>query len=141
MITYETETTIDAPPSEVWRHLADFARHDEWSRHFKLRGQPVVGERGRVEFTLFGRESGAPVVIEKVDEAAELRWRGGPSGLITGSHYFIMEPLDGGTRTHFRHGEDFSGVIAPLVWALLKAQLGPSYTGFNADLKRRTENP
>jgi hypothetical protein len=26
-----------------------------------------------------------------------------------------------------------------LVWALLKAQLGPSYSGFNADLKQRVE--
>jgi hypothetical protein len=50
-----------------------------------------------------------------------------------------MEERDGGARTHFRHGENFSGLIAPLVWALLKAQLGPSYSGFNADLKRRVE--
>ena len=139
MITYETETTIDAPPSEVWKHLVDFARHDAWSEHFKLRGRPLVGEPGRVEFTLFGRATGAPVVIEVVDEGRELRWRGGPSGLITGSHYFLLQGRDGGARTHFRHGEDFSGIIAPLVWALLKAQLGPSYSGFNADLKRRVE--
>ncbi|MBW2376208.1 MAG: SRPBCC domain-containing protein [Deltaproteobacteria bacterium] len=139
MITYETETTIDAPPSEVWRHLADFDRHDEWSQHFKLRGRPVVGEPGRLDFALFGLPARAPVVIERVDEAQELRWRGGPKGLITGSHYFILEALDDGERTHFRHGEDFSGVIAPLVWALLKAQLGPSYSGFNVDLKQRVE--
>ena len=79
------------------------------------------------------------MVIEKAEEAQELRWRGGPSGLITGSHYFIMESRDGGQQTHFRHGETFSGIIAPLVWALLKAQLGPSYSGFNADLKQRVE--
>jgi hypothetical protein len=139
MITYETETTIDAPPSEVWKHLADFDRHDEWSQHFKLRGRAVVGEAGRVEFALFGRAAGSPVVIEKADEGRELRWRGGPRGLITGSHYFILEGRDGGERTHFRHGETFSGIIAPLVWAFLKAQLGPSYSGFNADLKQRVE--
>ena len=139
MITYETETTIDATQSEVWKHLADFDRHDDWSQHFKLRGRPVVGKRGRVEFTLFGRAAGSPVVIETADEARELRWRGGPRGLITGSHYFILEARDGGRRTHFRHGESFSGIIAPLVWALLKAQLGPSYAGFNADLKQRVE--
>ena len=139
MITYETETTIDAPPNEVWRHLADFDRHDEWSQHFKLRGRPVVGEPGRLHFALFGLPARAPVVIERVDEAQELRWRGGPKGLITGSHYFILEALDDGERTHFRHGEDFSGVIAPLVWAFLKAQLGPSYSGFNVDLKQRVE--
>jgi len=139
VITYETETTIDAPPSEVWKHLADFERHDEWSQHFKLRGRPVVGEPGRLDFVLFGLPARAPVVIERVDETRELRWRGGPKGLITGSHFFILEERDGGERTHFRHGEDFSGIIAPLVWALLEAQLGPSYSGFNADLKQRVE--
>ena len=139
MITYATEATIDASPSEVWKHLADFDRHDEWSQHFKLQGQPVVGAPGRVCFALFGRASGAPVVIETVDEGRELRWRGGPRGLITGSHYFVLEARDGGAQTHLRHGEDFTGIIAPLVWALLKAELGPSYSGFNTDLKRRVE--
>jgi hypothetical protein len=139
MITYETETTIDAPPSEVWKHLADFERHDEWSEHFKLRGRPVVGERGRLEFSLFGRPQQARVAIEKVEEARELRWHGGPKGLVSGSHFFILESIDGGERTHFRHGETFSGLIAPIVWAFQKAQLGPSYAGFNDDLKRRVE--
>ena len=139
MITYQTETTIDAPPAEVWKHLADVDRHDEWSRHFKLRGRPVVGARGQVEFSLLGRVSRVPVVVERADEARELRWRGGPKGIVSGSHFFILEPRDGGQRTKLVHGEDFSGLIAPLVWVLLKAQLGPSYSGFNADLKRRAE--
>jgi hypothetical protein len=139
MIRYETETTIDAPPDAVWKHLTDFARHDEWSEHFKLRGRPVVGERGRVEFKLFGRTAGSPVVIERVEHARELRWQGGPKGLVEGSHYFVLQPLDAGQRTRFRHGEHFSGLLAPLVWALLKTQLGPSYAGFNQDLKRRVE--
>lgn len=130
---------IDAPPSEVWSHLVDFERHDEWSRTFKLRGRAVVGARGRVEFPMFGRAAGSPVVIERADEARELRWRGGPKGLLTGSHYFMLEGVDGGQRTRFRHGETFAGVLAPMVWALLKAQLGPSYSGFNEDLKRRAE--
>lgn len=140
MMTYETETTIDRPPSEVWKHLTNFDRHDEWSQHFKLRGRPAVGEPGRVEFVLFGRRAGSPVVIERVNEPRELRWRGGPKGLIDGSHYFILESRNEGRRTHLRHGEDFSGIIAPLVWALLKADLGPSYSGFNEDLKRRVES-
>ena len=139
MITYETETTIDAPPSEVWKHLTDFDRHGEWSEHFKLQGRPVVGERGRLEFSLLGRSQRVPVAIETVEKERELRWHGGPKGLVSGSHFFILESIDGGKRTHFRHGETFSGIIAPIVWAFLKAQLGPSYTGFNDDLKRRVE--
>ena len=140
VITYETETTIDAPPDAVWKHLTDFARHDEWSEHFKLRGRPVEGESGRVEFKLFGRAAGSPVVIERVEPARELRWLGGPKGLLTGRHYFILQPLDAGQRTRFQHGERFSGLLAPFVWGFLKAQLGPSYSGFNEDLKRRVES-
>lgn len=142
MITYETETVIDAPPVQVWKHLIDFDRHDEWSSGFKFRGRPVVGEPGKVEFVLFGRTADAPVVIERVDEARELRWSGGPKGLgliIGGSHFFILEGRDDGKRTRFRHGETFSGLVAPLVWALLTARLGPSYDGFNEDLKQRVE--
>lgn len=139
VITHETDITIDAPPSEVWRHLVDFDRHPEWTSQFQLRGRPVAGEPGHVRFRLFGRKAGSPVTIERVEDARELRWRGGPKGLVTGSHYFILEGRDGGRRTHFRHGETFSGVFAPLVWALLEAQLGPAYPRFNEDLKRRAE--
>ena len=138
MATYETEIIIDAPPAAVWKHLIDVGRHDEWSQHFQLRGQPVVGGPGRIEFALFGVSSGANVVFQKVDEPRELRWHGGPKGLAYGSHFFILEPLDGGTRTRFRHGESFSGLLASLVVRLLGSNLGgPSYEGFNEDLRRR----
>ena len=138
MATYETGITIDAAPAAVWKHLIDVDHHDEWSQHFQLRGQPVVGGPGRIEFALFGVSTGVNVVFQKVDEPRELRWHGGPKGLAYGSHFFILEPLDGGTRTRFRHGESFSGLLAPLVVRLLGSNLGgPSYEGFNEDLRRR----
>ena len=138
MTTYETEIAIDAPPAEVWKHLIDLGRHDEWSQHFWLRGEPIVGGPGRIEFKLFGIPAGADVAFQVVDEPRELRWHGGPKGIAYGSHFCILEPLDGGTRTRFRHGETFSGVLAKLVVRLLKAERGgPSYNGFNEDLRRR----
>ena len=138
MPTLETEIIIDAPPSEVWKRLIDVDRHDEWSEQFRLRGRPVVGGPGRIEFPLFGMRTGAPIVFQTVDEPRELRWQGGPKGIAQGSHFFILEPLDGGTRTRFRHGETFEGLFAALTVRLLKAERGgPSYTGFNEDLRRR----
>jgi hypothetical protein len=138
MHTYETEITIDAPPSEVWKHFIDVERHDEWSTHFKLRGTPVVGGPARIEFSLFGRPTGANVEYLKVDEPYELRWHGGPKGIAYGSHFCILEPLDGGTRTRVRHGESFTGILAPFVVRLLKIERGgPSYSGFNEELRRR----
>ncbi len=92
---------------------------------------------GRIEFSLFGFSTGASVVFEKVDEPRELRWHGGPKGIAHGSHFCILEELDGGTRTRFRHGETFSGILARLVVLLLKTDRGPSYKGFNEDLRQR----
>ena len=138
MATYETEVIIDAPPAEVWKHLVDVGRHDDWSQHFWLRGEPLVGGPGRIEFKLFGVPASAAVVFQKVDEGCELRWVGGPKGIAYGSHFFILEPLDDGQRTRFRHGEDFSGILARLIVRLLTAERGgPSYNGFNEDLRRR----
>lgn len=138
MPTLETETVIDAPPADVWKHLVDVHRHDEWSKYFRLRGEPIVGGRGRIEFALFGVATGASVVFQEVDAPRELRWQGGPRGIAHGSHYVILEPLNGGARTRVRHGETFSGVLAPLIVRLLKSERGgPSYAGFNEDLRRR----
>jgi hypothetical protein len=138
MPTYETEIIIEAPPAEVWKHLIDVERQEEWSRHFRLRGTPIVGGPARIEFSLFGLPTDAHVTFQKVDEARELRWHGGPKGIAHGSHFCILEPLDGGKRTRLRHGESFSGILAPLVVRLLKAERGgPSYKGFNEDLRRR----
>lgn len=138
MHTYETEIIIDAPPAEVWKHLIDNRNHEEWSNHFWLRGEPVVGGPGRIEFKLFGIPTGANVTFEVVDAPRELRWHGGAKAVAYGSHFFILEPLDGGSRTHLRHGETFEGLFAALTVRLLKAERGgPSYNGFNEDLRRR----
>jgi hypothetical protein len=139
MHTYETQLIIDAPPSEVWKHLIDVERHPEWSQHFRLKGTPIAGAPARIEFKLFGRETGVDVAYKTVDEPRELRWHGGPKGIAYGSHFCILEPIDGGSKTLFRHGESFSGVLARLVVGLLKSErdAGPSYKGFNEDLRRR----
>lgn len=138
MHTYETQLIIEAPPSEVWKHLIDVQRHPEWSQHFRLKGAPVPGGPARIEFELFGREMGVDVAYKIVDENRELRWHGGPKGIAYGSHFCILEPLDDGKQTLIRHGESFSGVLARLVVGLLKTERGgPSYKGFNEDLRRR----
>ena len=138
MATYETQITIDASPSDVWKHLIDVSRHDEWSEHFRLRGEPVVGGLARIEFTLFGIRASVPVTVQKVDSPRELRWHGGAKGIAFGSHFIILEALDGGSRTRVRHGETFEGLFAALTVRLLKAERGgPSYNGFNEDLRRR----
>ena len=83
---------IAAPAADVWLHLIDFERHGEWSTTFALHGRAKVGERGRVRFRVFGMSLSYPISLVTVDQARELRWQGGPGGIIRGSHYFRLEP-------------------------------------------------
>ena len=80
------------------------------------------------------------VAIEVVEGPCRLEWSGGPRGLISGRHFFSLEPADEqGRRTRFVHGETFTGVAVGVLWPLLMRALGPSYDRFNQQLKRRVE--
>ncbi|MBW2507401.1 MAG: SRPBCC domain-containing protein [Deltaproteobacteria bacterium] len=138
---HETEIMIDAPAAALWSHLIDFARYDEWSTTFALRGRPAAGERCRVRFHLFGIPLTYPVSLVTVDDSRELRWLGGPRGIIQGSHYFTLEPYGPkGDRTRFVHGEEFAGFAVPALWPLLVRAIGSAYDGFNRELKQRVES-
>jgi len=140
-VKHQTEIMIAAPVADVWSHLVDFERHGEWSTTFALHGRAKVGERGRVRFRLFGMPVSYPVSVVTVDEGRELRWQGGPGGIIQGSHYFRLEPAGpAGDRTRFVHGEDFSGVAVPLLWPVLLRVIGSAYEGFNREIKQRAES-
>jgi len=69
----------------------------------------------------------------------EVRWRGSLPipGLFTGEHYFRLEPQAGGS-TRFVHGENFSGLLLPVLGGILAAtQQG--FEAMNAALKARAE--
>ncbi|XLM21773.1 SRPBCC domain-containing protein, partial [Chromobacterium piscinae] len=55
-----------------------------------------------------------------------------------GEHYFRLEALaDGGTRFH--HGEDFSGILLPLIGGALLEGVRQGFLLMNQALKRRCE--
>ncbi len=140
-LRYEVEIIIDAPAPRVWAHLIDFARHREWSSSFALEGLPEVGAEARVAFNLFGRLWSHPVVLDVIEQGRRLQWRGGPRGILVGTHYFLLEPHgDDARQTRFRHGEDFRGLAVPLAWPLLVRTMGPEYDRFNRELKQRVES-
>lgn len=74
-----------------------------------------------------------------MEPGKELRWRGSLPipGLFTGEHYFLLTSPAAG-KTHLVHGENFTGLLIPLLGGLLKA----TETGFNdmnKALKERVE--
>ena len=119
----ETSIEIDAPPKRVWALLTNFVRMPTWNPFIKsISGTLVQGARLSVLIAPPGKSGMRfrPTVLS-VRPERELRWLGHllVSGLFDGEHYFLLEPIDGGTW--LRQGEKFSGLFVGLLSGTLSA--------------------
>jgi hypothetical protein len=136
METIATEILVAAPPSRVWQILVDFASHEAWDPFLaSIEGTPAVGERLRVRFrqgmTFRPR-------VTACEAERRLEWLGslGVRGLFDGRHRFELEAVEGGTR--LRHGEQFTGILVPLLRRML-ADTARGFDAFNHAIKERAE--
>jgi hypothetical protein len=59
-------------------------------------------------------------------------------GIFDGEHYFILEQDEDG-NTLFRHGENFSGMLAAVVYMMIEADTRNGFEAMNVALKERVE--
>ena len=137
----ETDININAPASQVWALLTDFARMPSWNPFIKsISGNLVQGARLAVHIAPPG-SSGMhfkPTVLS-VRPERELRWLGHllVPGILDGEHYFLLESIKE-NRTRLTQGEKFSGLLV----GLLGSTLAATATGFkamNTALKQQAE--
>ncbi len=146
MKSISTGITIDAPASEVWRHLVDFETHPDWNPIFaSITGEPTVGAQivavARKNFDATDPATSMtfrPKVLI-AEPGVELRWAGKLAfrGLFDGTHYFRLEETDG--VTVLEHGEDFRGILIPFMGKVLR-QNEKGFAAFNEALKNRVEH-
>jgi len=138
----ETTHIIDATPTEVWAVLADVDRWSEWNPQMvEASGSLAVGEE--LDLTMVdpkGRRSRFSPVIGHAEPGRRLEWTGrlaGIPGLFTGRHWFELTELDGPTpRVQLDQGEDFSGVLVPVLRRML-AHLPETFGAVNRALGAR----
>jgi hypothetical protein len=144
--TIETEVTISSSSQRVWDILTDFNKYGEWndfitSITLKDAEELRVGDRLHVTVQIpgGGKNSFSPRVL-KASRAKELRWQGTLPipGLFTGQHYFIMVPTGASDTTKLVHGENFHGLLVPLIGGLLE-KTRKGFTMMNSGLKERAE--
>ncbi|MBL6618192.1 MAG: SRPBCC domain-containing protein [Reyranella sp.] len=136
----QTAIDIDAPADAIWRVLVDFKAYPEWNPFIRrLVGEAKVGARLEVTAQAEGRKpmTFKPTVLV-AEPGRELRWRGRVlmPGIFDGEHAFIIEPQAKGCR--LRHEETFTGLLVPLLGAILD-DTAKSFANVNAALKRRVE--
>jgi hypothetical protein len=138
-----TRVDVDAPPEQVWAVLTDFDRYHEWNPFVRIVGRPTRNARLHVELTPpGGRTVRLRPTVTRAEQGRELRWLGHlwRPGVFDGEHRFVLEPLDGGSRTAVTHAEVFTGTLVPLLWRVVGAGTERGFEAMNAALKRRVED-
>lgn len=137
-----TEIEIAAPASVVWEELTDGTSYPEWNPFVKhLSGDLVVGNRLNVTIQSEGNApmDFTPEVLAATD-SVEFRWVGklGFRGIFDGEHYFILEETNQGT-TILHHGENFRGILAYPLIALIGVDTENGFESMNQALRARAE--
>jgi hypothetical protein len=138
------EIEVQASAERVWEVLTDLAAYQEWNPFIiEASGQAVAGSRLDLRLRPPGRRPTRfrPEVLE-AEPGRKLRWLGRVlvPGLFDGEHSFTIHPTGSG-RVRVTQHEEFRGLLAPMLLALIAE---PTLEGFhlmNRALKNRVEQP
>ncbi len=133
-----TEIEIDAPAETVWRILMDFENYPNWNPFIRrVEGETKPGSQLKV----FIQPSGGMGMAMKpnvVENTANLKfsWLGSllVKGLFDGRHEFLLEPK-ADNKVKFIQREEFSGILVPIIWALVKKNTRRGFEEMNSALK------
>jgi hypothetical protein len=139
-----TEIEIDAPAERVWQVLTDFASYTRWNPFVRrVEGDVRAGARLHVSIQPpGGKEMSFRPKVLVADPDRELRWLGHlwVPGLFDGEHSFTIEPLGQGS-VRFVQGEQFGGLLVPLLSMMLDQETRRGFEEMNRALKLRSESP
>jgi len=140
MVKIETAIEIGASAETVWNILMDFNQHASWNPFIKKIERSTKNQSLNIILKQpnGGEFKFSPTLLKS--EFPELRWKGKLllKGLFDGEHYFHIKNL-GEDKVQFIHGEQFSGLLVPLMKSLLK-NTEAGFRSMNEAIKIRSEN-
>ena len=140
----QAEIEVQASAERVWEVLTDFAAYPEWNPFIvEASGEPVPGTRLELRMRLAGRRATTlrPQVLDAHPDRT-FRWLGRllVPGLFDGEHRFTIQPAGPGQVRLTQH-EEFRGVLAPLLLAMIAKSTLEGFHRMNQALKGRAEEP
>ena len=138
------EIEVQASPDRVWEVLTDFAAYPQWNPFIvQATGQAAPGSRLELKMRPSGGRTTTirPEVLE-ADPGRKLRWLGRVlvPGLFDGEHSFTIQPTGPG-RVRLTQHEEFRGLLAAPVLALIAKPTLEGFHQMNQALKSRIEQP
>jgi hypothetical protein len=139
-----TGVEVQASPDRIWEVLADFAAYHQWNPFIvQAAGHVVPGSRLELKMRPPGGRTTTfrPHVLE-ADPGRKLRWLGRVlvRGLFDGEHSFTIQPTGPG-RVRLTQHEEFRGLLAAPVLALIAKPTLQGFDQMNQALKSRVEQP
>jgi len=139
-----TEIEINASADNVWEVLANFDEYPEWNPFIRdISGELSEGSQLSVSIQPVDSDpmDFQPTLI-KAEKNHELRWRGQVlvRGIFDGEHYFRIEKISE-EKVSLIHGENFSGVLVPLLWGSMESGTKQGFKAMNEALKSKVETP
>lgn len=138
----KTEVFIAAPADKVWATLTNFNDWNSWNPTVNLaQGDSSVGSKLNIIIRGNNGEDSSkyqPIVLES-NPPNKFRWRAKmlANFVFKNDRVFVLESQDGGTL--LSHSEEFSGIMVPLVWGMLKKFVEPTLEKMNVALKKKVE--
>ena len=138
----ETKINIKSNLDTVWKKLVNFENYPNWNLFItKIEGEKKTGATLSVEISPPGGQKTIfkPIIL-KYEEKKELRWVGIllSKHLFSGEHYFQLSLGENGTTTLI-HGENFTGLLAPLIMLLIAKKTEAGFNLMNENLKNALE--
>lgn len=135
---FETHLTISATPQKIWKILTDAAKLQDGFGILRIDGQITRGARLKL-WSEVAPDRAFPLRVTSFTPPLVMIWQGGmPLGLFTGTRVFTLAPLTK-TQTDFTMREDYTGLLAPLIFPKLP-DLTPSFRKFADALQKAAES-
>jgi hypothetical protein len=109
----KTSVEIQAPVSEVWKALESAENMRAWNKVLiPLAGELIAGEKVTYKFVQDEKStSELAATVYKIEQEKLINQGGGPVGLLTFNHSYMLEPIDDGTRVTIH--EVYKGIMVP----------------------------
>ncbi len=141
--TLQAEIEIQASAEQVWEVLTDFAAYRDWNPFIvQASGTALRGHRLELDMRLNDRTMTFRPQVREADPGRKLRWLGRllMPGLFDGEHSFTIQPTAPG-QVRLIQREEFRGLLAPLLLAMIAKPTLASFHQMNQALKARVEQP
>lgn len=140
----QAEVEVHGSAEQVWEVLTHFAAYHEWNPFIvQAAGKALPGQTLELHMRPAGRRTTTfrPEVLE-ADPGRTLRWLGRllVPGLFDGEHTFTIQPAGPG-RVRLTQHEEFRGLLAAPLLAMIAKPTLVSFHNMNQALKTRVEQP